>query len=231
MRRDHADGRIADRGREYRGGPVGRPAPLADGEQRADQRADHVVAERVGYHGGDRDAVVIPVPGQGAQRPDGGRALPPTAEGGEIVLAQARPPGLVHGGQVEPPEIPQRLVPAQRVGGGLVVTDAIGVAAPQRGEPRVESAGREARRPHPDIGGQQAGQAGDDPARSVIMAGPGRGGDVQVDDLAAGVHPGIGAAGHRQFRGRRQPQHSSERCGQHVLYGPPAGLGGPPGKG
>jgi hypothetical protein len=231
VRRDHADGRIADRGREHRGGPVGRPASLADGEQRADQRADHVVAERVGYHGGDRDAVIVPLPGQGAQRPYGGRALPPTAEGGEIVLAQARAPGLVHGGQVEPPEVPQRLVPAQRVGGGLVVTDAVGVAAPQRGEPRVESAGREARGPHPDIGGQQAGQAGDHPARSVIVAGPGLGGDVQVDDLAAGVHPGIGAAGHRQSRGGRQPQHSSERCGQHVLYGPPAGLGGPPGKG
>ena len=87
VRRDDADGRIANRGREHRGGPLGRPASLADGEQRADQRADHVVAERVGYHGGDRDAVLVPVPGQGAQRPDGGRALPPAAEGGEIVLA------------------------------------------------------------------------------------------------------------------------------------------------
>jgi hypothetical protein len=106
VRRDDADGRIADHGREHRGGPVGRPAALADSEQRADQRADHVVAERVGYHGGDRDTVIVPVPGQGAQRPDGGRALPTAAEGGEIVLAQARPPGLVHGGQVEPPEVP-----------------------------------------------------------------------------------------------------------------------------
>ena len=58
-----------------------------------------------------------------------------------------------------------------------------------------------------------------------------RGGDVHMDDLAASVHPGVGTPGHRQFRGRRQPQRSSERCGQHVLYGPPAGLGGPPGKG
>jgi len=66
VRRDDADGRIADRGREYRGGPAGRPPPLAHGEQRADQRADHVVAERVGHHGGDRDAVIVPVPGQGA---------------------------------------------------------------------------------------------------------------------------------------------------------------------
>jgi hypothetical protein len=89
VRRDDADGRIADRGREHRGGPAGRPAPLADGEQRADQRADHVVAERVGHHGADRDAVIVPVPGQGAQRPDRGRALSPAAEGGEVVLAQA----------------------------------------------------------------------------------------------------------------------------------------------
>jgi hypothetical protein len=231
VRRDHADGRIADRGCEQRGGPAGRPSPFADGEQRADQGADHVVAERVGDHGGDRDAVIVPVPGQGAERPDGGRALTPTAEGGEIVLAQARPPGLVHGRQVEPPEVPQRLVPAQRIGGGLVVTDTVGVAPPQRGEPRVESLGREGRGAHPDIGGQQAGQAGEDPARSVIGTGPGRGGDVQVDDLAAGMHPRVGATRHRQLRKRRQPQHSSERCGQHVLYGPPAGLGGPAGKG
>ena len=186
------------------------------------------MAERVGHHGSDRDAVIVPVPGQGAQRPDGGRALAAAAEGGEIVLAQARLPGLVHGRQVEPPEVPQRLVPAQRVGGGLVVTDAVGVAAPQRGEPRVEFVRHRARGAHPEVGGQYAGQPGDGPAPGT---GPGRAGDVQVDDLAAGMHSGVGTAGDRQFRGRRQPQHSSERCGQHVLYGPPAGLGGPPGKG
>ena len=228
MRRDHANGRIADRGREDCGGPAGRPPPLADGQQRADQCADHVVAERVGHHGSDRDAVVVPVPGQGAQRPDGGRALPAAAEGGEIMLAQARLPGLVHGRQVEPPEVPQRVVPAQRVGGGLVVTDAVGVAAPERGKARVEFAGHRADGAYPDVGGQHPGQPGDGPARGDR---PGLGGNVQVDDLAAGVHPGVGPAGHRQLRKRRQPQRSSERCGQHVLYGPPAGLGGPPGKG
>ena len=228
MRRDHADGRIADRGRQHRAGPARRPPPLADGEQRADQRADHVVTERVGHHGRDRDAVVVAVPVQGAQRPDGGRALALAAEGGEVVLAQALPPGLVHRGQVEPPEVPQRLVPAQRVGGGLGVTDAVGVTPPQRGESRVESVGCRADGAHPDVGGQQAGQPGQGPVR---RAGPGRGGDVHVDDLAAGVHPGVGAAGHRQPGRRRQPQRPSERCGQHVLYGPPAGLGGPPGKG
>ena len=227
MRRDDADGRIADPGREHRGGPAGRPPPLADGEQRADQRTDHVVAERVGDHGRDGGAVIVPVPVQSAQRPDGGRSLASAAERGEIVLAQAASRGLVHGRQVEPPEGPQRLVPAQRVRDGLVVADAIGVAAPQCGEPRVEPGGRWADGTDPHVGGQHPGQPGDGLGRRI---GPGRDGDVQVDDLAAGMHSGVGAAGHRQFRGRRQPQHSSERCGQHVLYGPPAGLGGPPGK-
>jgi hypothetical protein len=230
VRGDDADGGIADRGREHRSGPAGRPSPLADGEERADQRADHVVAERVGHHGGDRGAVIVPVPVQGAQRPDGGRALPPTAEGGEIVLTQEASRGLVHDHQVEPPEVPQRFVPAQRVRGGLVVADAIGVAAPQRGEPRVEPGRRGARGVHPDVGGQHPGQPGDGPPRRVRRIGPGRSGHVQVDDLAARVHSGVGAPGHRQLGRGGQPQHPSERCGHDVLYGAPAGLSGPPGK-
>ena len=60
VRGDDPDRGIADGGREYPGRPAGRPATLADGEQRADQRAHHVVAERVGDHGRDREAVTVP---------------------------------------------------------------------------------------------------------------------------------------------------------------------------
>ena len=230
MRGDDPDGGIADRGRQHRGGPAGRPSSLADGEERANQRTDHVVAERVGDHGGDRGAVIVPVPGQGAQRPDGGRTLPPTAEGGEIVLAQAAPRGLVHGRQIELPEVPQRLVPAQRVRGGLIVADPIGIAAPQRGEAGVEPGGRGTRGVHPDVGGQHPGQPGDSPPLGVRRTGPGRGGHVGVDDLTARMHSGVRAPGHRQLRRGGQPQHPSECCGHDVRYRAPAGLGGPPGK-
>jgi hypothetical protein len=162
VRRDDPDRGITDGGGEHLGGPAGRPAPLADGEQRADQRAHHVVAERVGDHGRDREAVVVPAPVQDAQRADGGRTRPAAAEGGEVVLAQQGPRRLGHGGQIQPPERPQRLVPAQRIGPGRVVADPVGVAAPQRGEPRVEPVGRRARRVRADIGGEHGGQPGQD---------------------------------------------------------------------
>jgi hypothetical protein len=104
-RRDPHRG-VAYRGCEHGGGPAGRPSPLPHGEQRADQRADHVVAERVRDHRRDRDAVVVPAPFQAVQGPDGGRTRPAAAEGGEVVLAQARERRLVHGGDIQPPEGP-----------------------------------------------------------------------------------------------------------------------------
>ena len=61
---------------------------LADGEQAAHQRAHHVVAERVGPHGGHGEPVGVPVPVQVQQRADRGGALPLPAEGGEVVLAE-----------------------------------------------------------------------------------------------------------------------------------------------
>jgi len=36
---------------------------------------------------------------------------------------------------------------------------------------------------------------------------------VEVRDLAAGVHPGVGPAGHSQFRRLRQPQKQAQRSG------------------
>jgi hypothetical protein len=225
-RRDPHRG-IAHRGREHGGGPAGRPSPLPHGEQRADQGADHVVAERVGDHRRDRDAVIVTVPLQAVQGPDGGRTRPAAAEGGEIVLAQAGKRRLVHGGDVQPPEGPQRLVPAQRVRGGRVIADAVGVAAPQRGEARVEPVGSRAHAVHPHIRREHRGQPGQ---RPVFRRRPGRRGHVRVNDLAARVHPGVRAPGDRQASRPGQPQHPAERRRHHVLDGAPAGLGCPPGK-
>ncbi len=157
MRRHDADRGIADRDGEHLSGPAGWPASLADSDERAHQRAHHVVAERVRHHPRDQDPVMVAMPVQGTQRPDGGRSFPAAAEGREIVLAQDGQRRLVHAGEIEPPEVPQRVVPAQRVRGRRVVADAIGVAAPQRGETRVEPVGRPARGPDADIGRKHPG--------------------------------------------------------------------------
>jgi hypothetical protein len=222
---------IAGRGREQVLGPAGRPAALADGDQRADQRAHHVVAERVGHHRGDQDAGLVPVPVQAAQRPHGGRSRPAPAEGGEVVLTQAARGRLVHGGHVKPPEVPERLVPAHRVRGGPVVAHAVGVTPPQRGEPRVEPVGSRTRRAGADVGGQDPVQPGQHAVRAPQRRrGPGGRGHVRVHDLPARVHARVRAPGHGQ-RGRpRQPQHLAEGRRHDALHRAPAGLGSPPGK-
>ena len=91
---------------------------------------------------------------------DGGRAFAPAAaERGEIMLAQARQRGLVHPVQVERAAgVPERVVAAQRVGRARVVADPVGVAPPERGEPRVEPVGR--------------GSDGARPGRRAAAAGP-----------------------------------------------------------
>ena len=70
-------GGIAQAGGEHLGRPRRLPPPLADGEQTADQRAHHVVAERVRAHGRLEHAVGAPLPVQVQQPADRGRALPP----------------------------------------------------------------------------------------------------------------------------------------------------------
>jgi hypothetical protein len=230
VRRHDPDRGIADRGGQDRGWPARRAPALAHGEQRADQGSHHVVAERVRHHRRDRDAVPVALEFQAAQRPDGGRPRPAAAERGEIVLAQDRARRLVHGGHVQLPEEPQRLVPAQRIRAGRVVAHAVGVAPPQRGEPGVEPVGRDVRAVHPDVGRQHARQPG---YRASFPAGhgrPGARGHVRVHDLPARVHPGVGAPGHGQARRAGQPQHLAERGRQDRLDGAPAGLCGPPGK-
>lgn len=221
------DGGITDRGREHRRGPAGRPAPLADGDERANQSPHHVVAERVRHHGRDRNVVIIAMPGQGAQRPDGGRSFPAAAEGSEIVLAEAGKRRLVHGGDVERPEIPQRFVPAQWVRRGRGVADPIGVPAPQGREPRVELRGHRARGADADVAGQHPGQPGHRPASRLRPRGSRY---VGVDDLPARVDSGVGPPGDRQLRRLRPPQHPAKRDGQGLLHRAPAGLSGPSGK-
>ena len=71
---------------------------------------------------------------------------------------RAGPRRLVHPLDVDPARVPERVVPAQRVGRRRIVAHPVGVAAPQRGEPGVEPVRGGADRPHPDVGRQLPGQ-------------------------------------------------------------------------
>ena len=73
---------------------------------------------------------------------------------GEVVLAQAGCRGGVHPAQVERMPVPQRVVPPQRVSMRRVVTDPVGVAARQRGEPGVKAVGGGLDGPDPDVAWQ-----------------------------------------------------------------------------
>ena len=50
---------------------------------------------------------------------------------------------------------------------------------------------------------------------------------VEVGDLAAGVHPCIGPAGHRQLGGRVQAKHHGDPVLQFALHRPEITLGRP----
>ena len=161
-------------------------------------------------------------PGWWSRPPADGRRRRNRAHPGSTARPRSWPPGRAAGSTTAfracaaGPRRPRRRRPDRRSG-----------ATTRRTARRT----RPARRPRRAPGRRRAAArpAWRRPAR-VRRIGPGRAGHVQVDDLAAGVHPGVGAPGHRQLRRGGQPQHPSERCGHDALYRAPAGLSGPPGK-
>jgi hypothetical protein len=227
VRGDDPHGRVADRRRQHLRRPGRRTAALADREQRADQRAHHVVAERVGHDDADRHPGRVALPVKAAQRADGRGALPAAAEGGEVMLAEQQRRGLVHGRQVERPRVPERVLPAQRVGGGRTIADPVGVPPPQGREAGVEALGGGPDRVHPDVRRQRPRQPAE---RGRPVLGPDRRGQVRVGHLPAGVHPGVGPSGHGEPNRLRQPQHVPEDPGQLSLHGPLSWLRRPPGE-
>lgn len=227
MRGDDPHGRVAHRRRQHLRRPGRRTAALADRQQRSDQGAHHVVAERVGHDDADRHPFLVALPVQPAQRADGRGALPAAAEGGEVMLAEQQRGRLVHGRQVERPRVPERVVPAQRVGGARTIADPVGVPPPQGREAGIEAIGGGPDRVHPDVRRQRPRQP---PQRGRPVLLPHRRGDVRVGHLAAGVHPGVGPPGHGQPNRLRPPQHVPEDPGQLSLHGPLPGLRRPPGE-
>jgi len=158
VRRDDLHGRVADGRRQHLRRPGRRTAALTHREQRSHQRADHVVAERVGHHGADRHPLGVALPVKAAERTDRRRPLPTTAEGREVVLAEQQRGRLVHRRQVERARIPEGVAPAQRIGVGRLVADPVGVPPPEGGEAGVEPLGRGRDRVHPDVRRQRPRQ-------------------------------------------------------------------------
>src|SRR5690606_36058749 len=110
-----------------------------DRQQRADQGADHRMAEGVGDNPGDSESTLIPLPGELPQRAYGRGTLAPAAERGEVVLTQQRTGGGVHRVEAQWPRVEQDLVSTQRVGVRRVVADPVRIAPPDRGEASVEA--------------------------------------------------------------------------------------------
>jgi hypothetical protein len=227
VRCDDPHGRVAHGRRQHLRRPRGRAAALTDRKQRAHQGAHHVVAERVGHDHAHRHRVGVALPVEAAQRADRRRPLPAAAEGREVTLAEQQRRGLVHGREVERAGVPERVVPAQRVGGGRVIADPVGVPPPQGGEAGVEPLGCRPDRVHPDIRRQRPRQP---PQRGGAVLFPGLRGQVRVGHLPTGVHPGVGPPGDGQPHRLRQAQHVPDDPGQLSLHGPLPGLGRPPGE-
>ena len=225
MRGNDPHGRVPHRRGEHLRGPGRRAAALADRKQRANERTHHVVAERVRDHAANRHTVGVARPLQAAQRPHGRRPLPLAAERGEVMLPEQQRRRLIHGGKVQVPRIPERVMPPQRIRPRRVIADPVRVPPPERREPRVKPVGRHADGAHPEVRRQRPRQP---PQRRVRVRGPGIRGQVSVRHLAARVHTGISPPGHGKAHGGRQPQHVPERLRQHALDGPPPGLRRPP---
>jgi hypothetical protein len=221
------DGRVADAGREHLRRPGRRAAALTDREQRPYQRPNHVVTERVGHDGPYRNSVGVALPVEAAQRADRGGPLPAAAEGREVMLAEQQRRGLVDGREVERAMVPERVVPAQRIGGGRVIADPVGVPPPQRREAGVEAVGGGPDRVHPDVRRQRPCQP---PQRGPAVLFPGRERQVCVGHLPAGVHPAVSPPGDGQPGRLGQPQHVPEDLRQLSLHGPLPGLRCPPGE-
>jgi hypothetical protein len=221
------DGRVADRGREHLRRPGRRPAALTHREQRTHQGANHVVTERVGHDDAYRNPVGVALPVKATQRADRRRPLPAAAEGREVMLAEQLRRGLVHGRQVERAGVPERVVPAQRIGGGRAIADSVGVPSPQRREAGVEALGGGPDRVHPDVRRQRPCQP---PQCGPAVLFPRRERQVRVGYLPAGVHSAVSPPGDGQPDRLRQPQHVPEDHRQLSLHGPLTGLRRPPGE-
>jgi hypothetical protein len=225
VRRHHPHSRVARTFRQDDGGPARLRPRLPDRDQRAHQRPDHVVAERVRHHRRHRYPGRVPPPLKPSQRPHRRRPLTPSAERGEIMLAEQPRRRRVHRRQVKPPGQPHRPVPLQRIGKLRIVADPVRVPPPQRGEPRIEPGRCPFGAEHPQIVGQHPAQPVQEP---IPVLRPHRVRHQEMSHLPPRMHPRVGPPGHGQPGRLPQPQHPRQRLRERSLHGPPPRLCRPP---
>ena len=182
MRRRHPDARVADPAASTSAGqPAGlRPSPTASSAPVSDRTMLWQNASATTVATARRPELSL-AQVSSEQRAHRGGALAAAAERREVMLAQAarrRP-------RSSAPTSSSRgchsvSCAAQRIGGRGIVADPVGVAPPQRREPRVEPAGAGPDRVDPHVRRQQPGQPPSTPAPAEqLIAQPPVSGDVE----------------------------------------------------
>ena len=225
MRRDDADRGIADRGREHLGGPAGRPAPLADGEQRPTS------ARTMLWQNASATTVTTarPPPSRRQSRHRSARMVVAPSRRRQKAAKSCSPAATVR---------PRSSRPGPAAGRPQRLAGAAGRRGPHRRRPGRRSgatAPRTARRTRRAPGRRRARGRRREAPRPAGRPGP-LDGCPGVRRARRRGRPGRGRAPRRLCARRRsgpaggQPQHPAERRGHDVLDRTPAGLGGPPGK-
>src|SRR5690606_15739146 len=114
--------------------------PLPHGQRRADETAHHRPAEGVGADVGGED-VTLARPVVSLQFAYGRRALPPLAEGGEVVQAEQRLRRALHRIEIDGLRPRDGVAGTQRLGAVHRCGDTVFVVTPDRREPGVEMFG------------------------------------------------------------------------------------------
>ncbi len=191
------------------------------------------MAKGIGRHPPFEEPGAAADPVEGQQRADGCRTVALLAERGEVVSPQQAGGGSVHRGHIERASVEHGVVAPQRVQRRRVITDAVAVVPGQCRESGVE-AGRRRRDPmDDDIGREQPAQPQADRLLRRAISPPGERGirlriNVGMRDLAAGMHPGVGATGDGEAHRLRRAQQRRQCRGELPLDGSAPRLGRPP---
>ena len=144
----------------------------------------------------------------------------PAAEGPEVVRTQQHVRGGLHGAEVElVPHVPGQ-GSQERVGRGRI-PDQVAVGPSGGRAAGVERVVDELGAAHHHLGSQLAVEGTGEPDPVV-----GNGREVDVDDLASGVHAGVGAAGAGDGRRLAQSGRPLDRLAQRAGDGRDLGLDG-----
>ena len=146
------------------------------------------------------------------------KAAPPCTTG----MAQEQQPGGVHGVDVERLRPRDDVSAGERVEPRGAVLQAVGVPTFERRESGVEAGRRLGDGPHGHVGGQEPAQ----PTSELV--GLHRVVEVDVRDLSAGVHAGVGTPRAGECGARPEAQDGADRLLHGLLHSAQPGLRRPP---